>query len=247
MNPVFMNQTIRPPKQDRIGEGAYLMITETEMILRLMIAAGLGLIIGYERERQNQAAGLRTHMVLVTGSALAMIVSINLAVEYSGIATNGDPARLAAQVISGIGFLGVGAILRFGSNIKGLTTAASMWTMAVIGLSIGAGYFVAGVATTFILFVILAVVNVFEERMILTYATLHLIVDVDDRPGSVAQIRALLNGPKRNIKTFGLDKNLDQHTITIDAVLRIFQNETPEAIAEQLSSVEGIHRVKVSE
>jgi putative Mg2+ transporter-C (MgtC) family protein len=223
------------------------MITETEMILRLMIAAGLGLIIGYERERQNQAAGLRTHMVLVTGSALAMIVSINLAVDYSGIATNGDPARLAAQVISGIGFLGVGAILRFGSNIKGLTTAASMWTMAVIGLSIGAGYFVAGVATTFILFVILAVVNVFEERMILSYATLHFIVDVDDRPGSVAQIRALLDGPQRNIKTFGLDKNIDQHTVTIDAVLRIFQNETPEGIAEQLASVEGIHRVKVSE
>ena len=135
-----MNQTNRTPKQDRIGEGPYLMITDIEIILRLMIATGLGLVIGYERERQNQAAGLRTHMVLVTGLALAMIVSINLAVQYRGIATNGDPARLAAQVISGIGFLGVGAILRFGSNIKGLTTTASMWTMAVIGLSIGAGH-----------------------------------------------------------------------------------------------------------
>jgi putative Mg2+ transporter-C (MgtC) family protein len=134
------------------------VITEVEIIARLMIAAGLGIIIGYERERQNQAAGPRTHMVLVTGSALAMIVSINLAVEYRGIATNGDPARLAAQVISGIGFLGVRAILRFGSYIQGLTRA---------------GYFAAGVALTVILFVILAIVNVFEERMILGYSTLH--------------------------------------------------------------------------
>jgi putative Mg2+ transporter-C (MgtC) family protein len=242
-----MNETNQIGKQDRIGAGVYPMITEIEILLRLLIAAGLGVVIGYERERQNQPAGLRTHMVLVTGSALAMIVSINLAVDYHGVTTNGDPARLAAQVISGIGFLGVGAILRFGSNIKGLTTAASMWTMAVIGLSIGAGYYVAGAATTFILFVILAVVNVFEEKMILSYGTLHLIVDVDDRPGLVAHIRELLHGPKRNIKTFGLDRNIDQHTVTIDAVLRIFQNETPEGIAEQLAGIEGIHRVKVSE
>jgi putative Mg2+ transporter-C (MgtC) family protein len=223
------------------------MVTDIDIILRLTIAAGLGLIIGYERERQNQAAGLRTHMTLVIGSALAMIVSINIPVQYRGVATNGDPARLAAQVISGIGFLGVGAILRFGSNIKGLTTAASMWTMAIVGLSIGAGYFVAGIVTTFIVFIILAVVNVFEERMILTYGTLHLIVDVDDRPGLVAHIKAMLRGPKRSIKTFGLDKNLDQRTVTIDAVLRIFQNETPEGIAEELTSIEGIHRVKISE
>ena len=94
-----------------------------------------------------------------------MIVSMNLAVEYRGIATNGDPARLAAQVISGIGFLGVSAILRFCSNIQGLTRA---------------GYFAAGVATTVILFVILAIVNLFEERMILGYSTLHLTVEADD-------------------------------------------------------------------
>ena len=81
------------------------MITELEIVIRLAIATGLGLTIGYERERQAQPAGMRTHMILVIGSALAMLVSINLAIEYRAITTNGDPARLAAQVISGIGFL----------------------------------------------------------------------------------------------------------------------------------------------
>lgn len=223
------------------------MTTEIEILLRLAIAAGLGLIIGYERERQNQPAGLRTHMILVTGSALAMIISINLAAQYRSIGSSGDPARLAAQVISGIGFLGAGAILRFGTSVRGLTTATSMWSMAIVGLSIGAGYFLAGVATTAILFLILAVVNIFEERVILSDRTVHLIVEANDRSGLVDHIKALLSQPERNIRTFGLDKNLDLNILMIDVVLRIRHKETPEGIVEELARVEGVHRVKVSE
>ena len=77
-----------------------------------------------------------------------MTLSINLAIQFRPLVPNGDPARLAAQVISGIGFLGAGAILRYGPNIKGLTTAASLWTMAVVGLAVGAGHYLSGVAAT---------------------------------------------------------------------------------------------------
>lgn len=223
------------------------MLTEFEIVLRLIVAAGLGLIIGYERERQNQTAGLRTHMILVTGSTLAMIVSIGLATQYRGLAPNGDPARLAAQVISGIGFLGAGAILRFGTNVKGLTTATSMWSMAIVGLAIGAGYYWAGVATTIILFVILAVVNVFEERVISSYSTVHVIVEGDDRPGLVEDIKVLLSRRERNVRTFGLERDIDRASLMIDVVLRVWHNETPEGIVEELARVTGVHRVKVSE
>lgn len=223
------------------------MLTEVEIVLRLIVAAGLGLVIGYERERQNQTAGLRTHMILVTGSALAMIVSIGLATQYRALAPNGDPARLAAQVISGIGFLGAGAILRFGTNVKGLTTATSMWSMAIVGLAIGAGYYWAGVATTLILFVILALVNVFEERFISSYSTVHVIVEGDDRPGLVGEIKALLSRRERNVRTFGLERDIDCASLMIDVVLRVWRNETPEGIVEELASVAGVHRVKVSE
>ncbi len=223
------------------------MTTEIEIVLRLAVAVGLGLIIGYEREKQSQTAGLRTHMILVVGSALAMIVSINLATQYRSLAPNGDPARLAAQVISGIGFLGAGAILRFGVNVKGLTTATSMWTMAIVGLAIGAGYYLAGIATTGILFVILAVVNIFEERVILSDIIVHLIIDANDRPGLVDQIKELFRQPERSIRTFGLDKNLYLNTLIIDMLLRIRRNETPERILEELAQVEGVNRVKVSQ
>jgi len=223
------------------------MLTEWEIIIRLLAATGAGLVIGYERERQNQTAGLRTHMVLVVGAALAMIVSISLPIQFNGLAPNGDPARLAAQVISGIGFLGAGAILRFGTNVIGLTTATSMWTMAVVGLAIGAGYFVAGITTTAILFVILAVVNIFEKRVISSYNIVHLIIEADDRPGLTAEIKNLLSQPERNVRTFGLDKDLDLSTLMIDVVLRVWHNETPEGIVEELAGVQGVHRVKISE
>lgn len=133
------------------------------------------------------------------------------------------------------------------NHLRNDRTAASMWTMAIVGLSIGAGYFAAGVATTVILFVILAIVNVFEERTILSYSTLHLIVEADDRPGLVAHLKTLLKGPERHVKTFGLDKNLDEQTVMIEVVLHIFHKETPEGITEKLSNLEGIHRVKVRE
>ena len=119
------------------------MIGEWDILIRLLIAAGLGAVVGFERERSQQPAGLRTHIILVVGSTLAMTLSVNLAIQFQPLVPNGDPARLAAQVISGIGFLGAGAIFRYGVSIKGLTTATSLWTMAVVGLVVGAGHYLA--------------------------------------------------------------------------------------------------------
>jgi len=102
------------------------------MLLRLAVSMLLGGAIGFERERDSQPAGLRTHMILILGSCLAMILSINI-----GIKNGTDPTRMAAQVISGVGFLGAGAILRSGFNVKGLTTATTVWTTAIIGLAVG--------------------------------------------------------------------------------------------------------------
>ncbi|NLF50962.1 MAG: MgtC/SapB family protein, partial [Leptolinea sp.] len=140
------------------------MIPEGQIFLRLIIASVLGALIGLDRERQNQPAGLRTHIILVTGAALAMTLSINLSMQYRTMATNGDPTRLAAQVLSGIGFLGAGAILRYGTNIKGLTTATSLWTMAVVGLAVGAGYLLVAIGTTVFLLSALTILNRIEKN-----------------------------------------------------------------------------------
>lgn len=111
-----------------------------EMIARLFFATFLGGGVGLEREIHGKVAGFRTHSLVSLGAALIMVVSIDLYAAYRGVAAV-DPSRIAAQVVSGIGFLGAGTILRFPTGIKGLTTAASLWVVSGIGLACGAGFF----------------------------------------------------------------------------------------------------------
>lgn len=141
-----------------------IMINPTELILRLLLAAFLGSVIGFERERLSWAAGLRTHMLVCVGSALLMMVS---AFGFSDVLGKPhvelDPSRIAAQVVSGIGFLGAGSIMARGEVIRGLTTAASLWTVAAVGLAVGGGLYVGAVAATAIILIILAGLKPLEK------------------------------------------------------------------------------------
>ncbi len=120
------------------------------MILRLLLASALGAVIGFQRDRAGKPAGLRTHILICVGAALFTIASIY------GFGASGDAARVAAGVVAGIGFLGAGAIIRGGEGIvAGLTTAATMWVVAAIGLAAGTGlYLVSSVATAIILIIL---------------------------------------------------------------------------------------------
>jgi len=124
------------------------MNTEIVMILRLLLAAALGAIIGYQRERAGKPAGLRTHTLICIGAALFTIASLY---GFGGA----DPARIAAGIVTGIGFLGAGAIIRTREHIVGLTTAASIWAIAAIGLTAGAGLYLISVVTTAVIMIIL--------------------------------------------------------------------------------------------
>jgi putative Mg2+ transporter-C (MgtC) family protein len=131
-------------------------------LLRLSIAAVLGGLIGFERGRHHQVAGLRTHILICVGSCLIMELGMIIA---GPDAHSGDPARLAAQVVSGIGFLGAGAIIRFGMDVHGLTTAASVWTVSGIGLAAGAGLYVLAVSCTLLMFLVLRVLAPLSHRI----------------------------------------------------------------------------------
>jgi len=120
-----------------------------QMLLRLVIATVLGSLIGYERERRGKPAGVRTHGMVSLGAALFTVVSLY------GFGGAGDPGRVAAQVVTGIGFLGAGAILHQRDSVQGLTTAASLWVTAAIGLSVGVGMEVLSVATSVLVFLLL--------------------------------------------------------------------------------------------
>ena len=136
-------------------------ITAEVTAYRLILSLILGGLIGLDREKSRQAAGLRTHILICTGSTLLMLVSafVPQKFEYE----MGDPGRIVAQVVSGIGFLGAGAIFRLGVNVKGLTTAASIWVVAAIGITVGTGLYEAAIFATFLLLFVLIVLNNIEK------------------------------------------------------------------------------------
>ncbi|MBI2871512.1 MAG: MgtC/SapB family protein [Candidatus Omnitrophica bacterium] len=137
-------------------------MNELTILCRLLLAAIFGGLIGLERELHGRAAGLRTHILVCIGSALLMLISIELARQWQGSAP--DPARIAAQVVTGIGFLGAGTIIRERAGIRGLTTAASIWTIAAVGLAIGMGFYFAALVTTAIALVALHFFSRLERR-----------------------------------------------------------------------------------
>lgn len=195
------------------------MIGVPEIAARLVLAAVLGAVIGFDRERHTWAAGLRTHMLVCLGAALAMIVS---AFAFSDILqqwprTVLDPSRIAAQVISGIGFLGAGTImfLHRENVIRGLTTAAGLWTVAAIGLAAGGGMYTAAVIATGVAWVILAVLKPLERRFAVRKPAPQLRVDFAGR-ASLAAIEQLLAGralPASTIVTRHIPDDGDQVTV----------------------------------
>lgn len=141
------------------------MISQLEIVSRLVLAAALGSVIGIERERLSWAAGLRTHMLVCVGATLVMIVSAFGFSDILGMPNvTLDPSRVAAQVVSGIGFLGAGSILLRGEIVRGLTTAASVWVVAGVGLAVGGGMYTAAIAATAIVLLILAGLKPLERR-----------------------------------------------------------------------------------
>ena len=145
-------------------------VAALEPIARLAVAALLGAIVGAEREYRQKAAGLRTNTLIALGSALFTVMSIEMVPEGTG-----DPSRVAAQIVTGVGFLGGGAILRTGMSVRGLTTAATIWVVSAVGVAAGAGeYTIAGAATVIALIVLAAL------------APLDKIIDPDGDPDTNA-------------------------------------------------------------
>jgi putative Mg2+ transporter-C (MgtC) family protein len=215
-------------------------ITLLQAIIRLAVAMVLGGIIGYNRELDSQPAGLRTHMIIVAGSCLAMIVSINM-----GVTLNSDPARVAAQVIPGIGFLGAGTILRYGLNVRGLTSASTIWSMAIVGLAVGYGQIWISVVATFFILMALTLVNAVEKKFVPT-KTLHMItIDAVDKPGVIEAIRAELNLITDKTRTFDLRKSIKEGHIRIRVTALTGKNDSLEILVSNISAVKGVRALHI--
>lgn len=142
----------------------------TGAIFKLLLSMMLGASIGYERRLKGQIAGLRTFALIAMGATLAMLISIYIPQVYFGL-KNGDPGRIAAQVVSGIGFLGAGAIIQMKGSVRGLTTAAGIWISACIGLAVGAGMYIISVIATLLIIFILVNIERIEQRANMLWET----------------------------------------------------------------------------
>jgi putative Mg2+ transporter-C (MgtC) family protein len=191
-----------------------------EVVLRLGAAAVLGASIGAEREYHGRAAGLRTQLLVALGSCLAMIVSLNFAKvfgwESATTALRVDPARVAYGIMSGIGFLGAGAIIRYGTGIRGLTTAASLWCTAAVGLACGFGMFTVSVVTAgIVLFALLVMSRI--DHLIPSRKYKTVVVCLPSVPGTVDQLREILDryGVRIVDTEVARDNNAKQDRLTL--------------------------------
>lgn len=160
--------------------------------LRLLVSFLLGAVIGAERQARRREAGLRTFTLICLGSTMSMLVSIWIPQTYPNF-LNGDPGRIAAQVLTGIGFLGAGAIIQSRGSIHGLTTAAGVWVVAVIGLAVGAGMFLPAIILTILTVVVLTTLEYFEKRALSGGVNKILVVVCSTADPDIAAIRRIFD------------------------------------------------------
>ena len=168
-----------------------------DAVIKLVLAVVFSGIIGYEREHSHRPAGFRTHILVAVGSAIVMMTSAYVFREYEGL-TNVDPTRLGAQVISGIGFLGAGTILREGFSVKGLTTAASLWAVSCIGLAVGAGYYVGALVATLFIYLTL---NTFKRFIARSTPSKNIYIEAENMSKQAAEIGAIIKRYGGNLHT----------------------------------------------
>jgi putative Mg2+ transporter-C (MgtC) family protein len=228
--------------------GSPWVIDQLHISIRLFLALFLGGLIGVEREMNSHAAGLRTHILVCVGSALIMLLSIYGFSEFVNEPNvRIDPSRLAAQVISGIGFLGAGTILFNGRSITGLTTAASLWVVAGIGLAIGAGFYYAAVLSCVMVLVSLWILNKVELKYFGGKKIHTLKIHANDQPGSLGLISSLLGAKQINIRKVALEEVVgnDVKTIQMTFMMTIPKSIIVLTILEDVSKLPGVIGVTV--
>lgn len=219
------------------------MPAELVEVVRLSVAAFLGGVVGLERQQRHKSAGLRTHILVSLGSCLIMLISYKLYAGVQGL-TNADPARLAAQVVSGIGFLGAGTIMKEGLTIKGLTTAASLWVVAGVGLAVGAGYYVGAVATTVLSVLALTFLPRFERLYGCGPSQVAIAVRSVDKPGQIGRIGSYLGTKNVAIYDIKIDE-ISKNDIYVSVIVDVTDRRIIPDIVEGLKGIDGVVDVQL--
>ncbi len=219
------------------------MITDLEMMIRLLTGAFLGGAIGFERQTHGRPAGLRTHIIVCTASVLVMIVSRYAQAPAGSEFLQLDPSRLAAGAITGVGFLGAGVIIKSGVNVQGLTTAASIWIVAVMGLAIGGGLYLPAVITFLITFLTLWTLRIIESRITRhTYKGITVVLRAD---GSEAEVLKVLAGYNASVESCNYERDMEKEEKVLHLTVG-FKGEAPlPEILDVLAALPAAKRVAI--
>lgn len=213
------------------------VISSLYIFVRLIVAAILGGIIGLEREKLNRPAGVRTHMIVCLGSCLIMLLG-----EYMHRIDNTiDITRLGAQVVSGIGFLGAGAILKDGFSVRGLTTAATLWVVACVGLSVGGGFYSAGILTTIIVYSSLHFLGFTTKKGLRK----NISVYVESLDNTINNLQDFLTDNGLEVVDIGLVDNIKHDFIEIKFVVLVRNIKILADLENKILLVEGVKSVHI--
>jgi putative Mg2+ transporter-C (MgtC) family protein len=218
---------------------ATITIGWPEVLLRLFVAAVLGGAIGVERELRERQAGLRTHLLVCVGSALFTLVSVY---GFTDFGARVDPTRIAAQIVTGIGFLGAGAIIRQGLSVRGLTTAATLWLVAAIGMAAGAGYWEGALIATLGAIITLGPLRVIAYRVLVRFrpALDRLLVEIP-AGGSPAPIIDAIERQGGRVVSLDVGQEGDRRSVAVDVELRV--GSAP-AVVAGVAEIDGVLEVR---
>jgi putative Mg2+ transporter-C (MgtC) family protein len=209
-----------------------------EDMLKLFLAMLLGGIIGIEREMTSNPAGFRTHTLVCMGAALVMIISKNVFDVYHSIVAV-DPLRMGAQVISGIGFLGAGTILKDGFRVSGLTTAASLWVVACVGLAIGAGFYELSIGASMMVFITLMILKKVEAMFDKNSEKIEVLINKNRTSSQIAMLLDAMKQMDVHVKNIKMTPR-DETWILTRFFVKIPQSITAENLFEKIKLIEGI-------
>ncbi len=224
------------------------MLPDLEIVLRLVVSAVLGSLIGLERERLNWTAGLRTHMLVCVGAALFMIVS---AYGFFDILESDAPnveldvSRVAAQVVSGIGFLGAGTIIFRNKIVRGLTTAASLWTVAAVGLAVGGGLYVASFSATALILLILAGLRPLERHFFRHRRSRQLLLTTQLGELSLSAIEQVLTAAQLTVQQILVERDTEKATEQWTIQLEPHKSADGKLALDKLRTLPGIHAIRL--
>ena len=212
-------------------------------IAKLLLSLLLGAIIGIERRRKGQIAGLRTFALISMGATLAMLISIYIPQEYLGL-KNGDPGRIAAQVVSGVGFLGAGAIIQMKGSVRGLTTAAGIWMAACIGLAVGAGMYLISIIATLLIIFILVNIERIEARHNFLWESKIIRVKLHGILDDIQPLRDIITGNEVHISDEFMKFDYDNGFTIVNFMVRSTSRVNVPAMFKQIN--EQSHAISIT-